>query len=544
MTQHRILLQQSAQAGRQYNQDRFAVYQADDSSDLLIVVADGVGGTADGALAAQIIVDQAASCWQQRLSYPDGESLLQDLASRSNQSIQQQTEQGISTAATLVALLVLNNQVLSAHAGDSRLYQFNLQGNSTHTKDHSLAYAKFLMGEITEEQLATHPTQSQLLNCLNGSDDMQCDITPWQIDNGHYFVLCTDGFWEIFNKDEIAQLINNDNREFMFANRLDEQLQAHPKHDNTTVVICALEATTLINENTAEPAAEAITLPPVAKAREHLNRPPVPEVAEPDAVSKKGWWLALIAVFIVLIIVYSLGQYMQECCAMPPQPQLPVEQVEQVTEQDAALNSGTGDQTFVAQPQETDRQTAAGDESEDRGTAKALNDNLQPGPMIELDVAAGEDATAKLEQQLSSNGDIAAGSKLDKTGVLVDQYAEITTVQLTVKNTPVFGAIVKYKKTPDGIKVISGKVSNLPDVADAPTHDFASCFSRYQQAQLALGKTVLPGKSAATLYIDAASSGYFWLTDIQIKEDGSNYQLSLLDATCDALRLISSHVSG
>ena len=57
MQPNQILLQQSEQAGRQYNQDRFVVHMDDDSDEIFVVVADGVGGAALGFDLSTLVLD-------------------------------------------------------------------------------------------------------------------------------------------------------------------------------------------------------------------------------------------------------------------------------------------------------------------------------------------------------------------------------------------------------------------------------------------------------------------------------------------------------
>ena len=155
MQPNQILLQQSEQAGRQYNQDRFVVHMDDDSGEIFVVVADGVGGSDNGEIAAQIVVEQSASYWHRRQDFADATSLLTEFVTQCNKAVKLSCEQGTKTATTVVALLYFKQQLVSAHAGDSRLYQFSQSGKVGQTKDHSLAYAKFMLGEITQQQLAT-----------------------------------------------------------------------------------------------------------------------------------------------------------------------------------------------------------------------------------------------------------------------------------------------------------------------------------------------------------------------------------------------------
>ncbi|GGW73399.1 PP2C family protein-serine/threonine phosphatase [Alishewanella tabrizica] len=528
-----ILLQASEQGGRAYNQDRLAVHVSDDNDDFLLLVADGVGGSEQGEVAADIVVEQSNIFWQKRHRYSDATSLLTDFVLACNTAVKQRAEQGIKTATTLVALLSFKGQLVSAHAGDSRLYQFSCTAKINQTKDHSLAYAKLIMGEITEQQLATHPSQSQLLNCINGDADLQIDINHWQAELGGYFVLCTDGFWEMFSDDDIVKLIAAEQRDTVFLNRLNSQLQLQPQHDNTTVIIAHLSSSIALVDDTG------------AKAEELAKVKPETPQSSAGSIGRKAEFIKWLAGLVLLLIAaVALAFYYlnsMDCCAKPV-----VSAPSAITLSDSV--GGIMQEINAAQPDQAGPENAepaqSNSEQGNQSDTTLLNDNLLSSHELELVLADGEDAITALLQKLLDEGLVARGSVLNKTAVMLDQYAEITTVQLMVNNTPVYGALLRYRKTAKGIKVIAGKTANLPLLPAAPAHDFASCFARYQQIQAKDNPVALLNSPAITLYIDAASQSYFWLTPVAVGAAAVTHDLFLSDSNCDALRIISRQVSG
>mgnify|MGYP006139987487 CR=1 FL=1 len=539
MQRNQILLQQSQQAGRQYNQDRFAVHMDDDSGDIFVVVADGVGGSDNGEIAAQIVVEQSASYWHRRQDFADATSLLTEFVTQCNKAVKLSCEQGTKTATTVVALLYFKQQLVSAHAGDSRLYQFSQSGKVGQTKDHSLAYAKFMLGEITQQQLATHPSQSQLLNCVNGDAELQIDINHWQAAEGGYFVLCTDGFWEVFPDEAIADLIASDKRDTLFSSRLQAQVQQHPKHDNTTVVICHIAAATaaeILPEHSASAPQQTGARPQLLTA---VDKPlPGQSAKKPQRQVRTG--IVLVVLLSLLLVGYAgYRHYTKTCCVQSGPPEL--------TQVQSTNASVAPQQSIAPTSDDTTEHNAAVDAqtpAPEAGSLPQLNDNLHSQHELELELAQNQDALAALLDKLLQQGDVAIGSTLQKTEVKTDQYAEITKVQLMVNNVPVYGAVLIYRKTADGIKVIGGKTANLPQLPAAPSQDFASCFSRYQQAQADANPVAVLNNAEITLYIDAASQSYFWLAPIAVGEAAVPHDLHLSDASCQALRLIARQVSG
>ena len=106
---------------------------------------------------------------------------------------------------TVVALSLRGDRAAWAHVGDSRLYYLHDKVIAAYTEDHSVAYKKYLAGEITREQIGFDEDQSSLLRALGNPERNQpvgCTwtqpLTPWD-----GFLLCSDGFWEYVTDEEI-----------------------------------------------------------------------------------------------------------------------------------------------------------------------------------------------------------------------------------------------------------------------------------------------------------------------------------------------------
>jgi len=106
---------------------------------------------------------------------------------------------------TVVALSVNGDQAAWAHAGDSRLYYLHNKAIEVYTEDHSVAYKKYLSGEITREQIGFDEDQSSLLRALGNPARSQpdCRLLEHPIAPGDGFVLCSDGMWEYILDEEI-----------------------------------------------------------------------------------------------------------------------------------------------------------------------------------------------------------------------------------------------------------------------------------------------------------------------------------------------------
>lgn len=223
---------------RNENQDRFAILDSHDGGSRLLVVADGLGGHTGGLLAAETIVATAESCWRSRDSELPPEGFLELLVRECHRAVRNAgREQGLDAHSTIVALLLQDGQAVSAHAGDSRVMQYSETSFIDRTLDHSVAQLLAFRGTISDDEIAGHPDQNRLFMQVGGHAAPDAEIKRWNIADGRRFVLCSDGFWEMFRHDEIVELFMSDDPEAEMTRRLELELKQLENHDNTTAIL-------------------------------------------------------------------------------------------------------------------------------------------------------------------------------------------------------------------------------------------------------------------------------------------------------------------
>lgn len=190
----------TCQGGRSYNQDSVGSGNLPDGA--VYIVADGLGGHLHGEMASKCAVDAILS----RLPEPE-EELTQWLTtqiSNANSSILELQKQQRSNMKTTVAALVIQGANASwANVGDSRVYYLHNRALDRCTADHSVAYKKYISGEITRAQIATDEDQSSLLRTLGNPERNKPDCDSATIQPGDGFLLCSDGMWEYILDEEI-----------------------------------------------------------------------------------------------------------------------------------------------------------------------------------------------------------------------------------------------------------------------------------------------------------------------------------------------------
>ncbi len=226
---------------RDENQDRLVVLRSPDDRSRLLVVADGLGGHTGGGLAAQTVVETAERCWEGRSSDQDAEGFLKRLVRESHAAVRQVgREKGLDPHSTVAALLLHGREAISIHAGDSRVTQFSDKEFVERTLDHSVAQLHVLRGIISDEEMATHPDQKYLLSQVGGPAAPDAELKHWDLSKGRRFVVCSDGFWEIFPPKEILELFGSNNPEAEMAQRFQGKLKDMEHHDNTTAILAEI----------------------------------------------------------------------------------------------------------------------------------------------------------------------------------------------------------------------------------------------------------------------------------------------------------------
>jgi serine/threonine protein phosphatase PrpC len=145
---------------------------------------------------------------------------LQTVVDNTRKSLQLYVDKNPDTdpQTTCVLALVQDGIVYSAHIGDSRLYIFNEEGFVFRTKDHSVVQMLVNLGEITEEEMGTHPDQNRLLKSISCKKDVEISYKEIELSNEKTNVVfaCSDGFWEYLSVEEMQK--------YLFSMSLDQAL--------------------------------------------------------------------------------------------------------------------------------------------------------------------------------------------------------------------------------------------------------------------------------------------------------------------------------
>lgn len=205
----------SQPGSRSRNEDNLRVGRAAGTggSRWYAVLADGAGGHMNGAAAADIVVRIAAYelGTHGRPLAPEG--LRHALASANSALNEQQrglrSQQRMHATAVSLWLDADTHRALWAHSGDSRLYLLRHGQARQLTRDDSVVQQLIDAGLLAAREARHHPRKNQLLAALGMEGDVEIHVCgePFALHDGDAFLLCTDGWWEALELQDLEQTL-------------------------------------------------------------------------------------------------------------------------------------------------------------------------------------------------------------------------------------------------------------------------------------------------------------------------------------------------
>lgn len=137
---------------------------------------------------------------------------------------------------TLSALVLREGKFFISHVGDSKVYLLRGGRLIQLTKDHSVVGRLVRMGFITKEEARHHPNKHVILRSLGERPILPADFYSGNVTPGDLFFLCTDGIFEHFSEDEIAQFLLQKRQDAEGIEKLIEIANERGGEDNMTVM--------------------------------------------------------------------------------------------------------------------------------------------------------------------------------------------------------------------------------------------------------------------------------------------------------------------
>lgn len=210
---------------RQVNQDAF-LERAEGG---LWVVADGLGGHADGDVASRMVCDalaefDATAPFEQAVDH--AQARMQEV----NDHLLRTSARSLladRTGSTVVILLVRGDRCAVVWAGDSRLYRLRSGKLQQLTEDHSATPVG--LGGRSETNIVTR--------AVGVAARLELDVHWDRVQAGDRYLLCSDGLTRTVSDVQIQALIEQNNLPDAVAALIDASLKAGAPDNVTAVVV-------------------------------------------------------------------------------------------------------------------------------------------------------------------------------------------------------------------------------------------------------------------------------------------------------------------
>lgn len=227
---------------RQEQQDGFLCRKFQESNCLFIAVADGMGGLSCGGAAAKMALDAVASELEQKFTPELSSEALPELLLHAVETAGKRladwcSGQQVTAGTTLAMVLLRQEKLYFCSVGDSRIYLCREDEMIQLNEDHSL-----------ENYLTRCALKREEVSALNGSIYSYLGQVPIaEIDfsrkglpllNGDTLLLCSDGFYQAVQENEIWEMLGRGSVQKQTENLLKQVLRKRMEHqDNATLLM-------------------------------------------------------------------------------------------------------------------------------------------------------------------------------------------------------------------------------------------------------------------------------------------------------------------
>ena len=209
----------------------------------VLAVCDGMGGQADGDVAAMIgvstISDYSDSLRQSEDSRNASRTARRMLREANGRILERCKESGKKMGSTVSMLVVANQYVYACNLGDSEIYHKTQYGIERLSKPQTFAQELVDMGAISEDQASRSYIRNQLSQYL-GMENVR-GLKPNEnyttIRNGDMLLICSDGVSDVLPNHSIYAMLSSGRPVRDIADALIEKALRKGSGDNLTVVI-------------------------------------------------------------------------------------------------------------------------------------------------------------------------------------------------------------------------------------------------------------------------------------------------------------------
>lgn len=217
----------------------------ENGNSILMIVADGVGGHSNGQYASKRVV----AFFQEQFNFLKSDDPIPsaDFLRMTTITIAEEifnkgkfSDEFKNCGSTVSGVLITGNEYYTLNVGDSRVYLFKKPNELKRlTVDHSLIYQLYLKGEISEEEMKTHP-QKNIITSAIGQSLNRITVTvegPYFLMKNDVILVCSDGVHSVMNDIDIAEILNENTGVSNIAEILVKKAISSGSRDNVTACI-------------------------------------------------------------------------------------------------------------------------------------------------------------------------------------------------------------------------------------------------------------------------------------------------------------------
>ena len=213
----------SEQGGRPVNEDSVVIEHTGEN--ILLSVADGLGAHGGGDIASKIATDIVKKQYMS-ITNPNPKNIFEIFQIVDNAIVDEQTDE-IKMKTTLSCVLCRHKRIYAAHLGDTRIYTFKNNKGTYLTADHSVAYEEVMRNHGTLDDIRKNPHRHILKAALGVGKVRPPDMFKQKIRNNLSILICSDGFWEYVNEDEMLEALTQTTTSHEW---LDAMLKCHSRN--------------------------------------------------------------------------------------------------------------------------------------------------------------------------------------------------------------------------------------------------------------------------------------------------------------------------
>lgn len=195
----------SEQGGRPVNEDSAVIEHSDEN--ILLSIADGLGAHGGGDIASKIATNIVKEEYM-KITKPKSKIIHNIFRSVDDAIVAEQTDE-LKMKTTLACVLCRYKWIYAAHLGDTRIYTFKNDKETYLTVDHSVAYEEVMKNHGTLDDIRKNPNRHILKAALGVGKIRPPDMFRQKIRDKLSVLLCSDGFWEYVNEDEMLEALTN-----------------------------------------------------------------------------------------------------------------------------------------------------------------------------------------------------------------------------------------------------------------------------------------------------------------------------------------------